>query len=83
MAMVKIIGAPSMKTNFGILRGGLVTLAMSELGLTQQVVGYASDEVCKAAKASHQDFDGLAGLPLLRMAKFGGDADHFWIKKQS
>ena len=81
MDLVRISGSPSMSTNFGILRGGLVRLAMPAIGLSQKVLGYASEAVCKIAKSSHADFEGLAGLPLLRMVRYGGDADYFWIKK--
>ena len=53
---------------------------MPELGLAQQIVGYASDAVVKAVKASSPDFAGLAGLPFLRLLEFGGDADGFWLR---
>jgi hypothetical protein len=72
---------PSLNTNFGQLNGGWFQLAMPELGLSQSVFGYASDTVVNAAKASHPDFAGLAGLPLLRLLEYGGDADWFWIRR--
>jgi len=53
---------------------------MPEVGLDQDIMAYASDAVVRAAKASSPDFSGLAGLPLLRMMEYGGDADWFWIR---
>jgi hypothetical protein len=82
MASVKMADAADVTSNFGMLAGGRVRIAMPGLALDRTVVGYASDAVYQAAKASHPDFAGLAGLPLLRMAKFGGDADFFWFKKR-
>ena len=80
MARLKARDGPDLNTNFGLLQGGWLQLAMPELGLTQTVLGYASDAVAAAAAASHPDFQGLAGLPLLRLAEYGGDADWFWIR---
>jgi hypothetical protein len=81
MARLKAADAPDANTNFGLLEGGLLQLAMPELGLAQLTEGYSSDAVVAAAKASHPDFEGLAGLPLLRLAEYGGDADWFWVRK--
>src|SRR5262249_25472310 len=67
MAIVKHGDGPDLNSNFGLLEGGWLQLAMQELGLTQPVLGYASDAVVAAAKASSPDFEGLAGLPLLRL----------------
>ena len=69
-----------MSTNFGILEGGWLQLSMPELGLMQPILGYASDAVVTAAKTSSPAFDGLAGLPLLRLLEYGGDASSFWIR---
>lgn len=74
---------PHANTNFGILEGGWFRLAMSELGLTQRVFGFASDDVVASTKVSHADFEGLAGLPLLRLLEYGGNADEFWIQQPS
>ena len=82
MAIAKIRDATDVKSNFGALKGGRVRIAMPALGIERVVVAYSSDAVSKAVKASHSDFDGLAGLPLLRLAKFGGDADYFWFKRR-
>lgn len=83
MARLKAGDAPDIQSNFGLLQGGWLQLAMPELGLTQPVVGYASDAVAAAARASHGDLEGLAGLPLLRLLEYGGDADWFWVRPKS
>lgn len=72
---------PPVETNFGTLAGGWLLLAMPELGLTKKVLGHASDVVVASVKSSHPGFQGLAGLPLLRMLEYGGDADAFWIRR--
>jgi hypothetical protein len=81
MAALKLKGAANLKTNFGQLFGGWLELAMPELGLTQTIRAYASDKVVTAVKNSSPDFQGLAGLPLLRLLEYGGDANAFWIRK--
>jgi hypothetical protein len=68
-------------TNFGLLQGGWLKLVMPELGLDLSVEGYASDVVFAAVQRSSPDFQGLVGLPLLRLVEYGGDADSFWIRK--
>jgi len=83
MTRLKAADAPDIQSNFGLLQGGWLQLAMPELGLTQAAIGYASDAVATAAKASHADFEGLAGLPLLRLLEYGGDAREFWVRAQS
>jgi hypothetical protein len=56
------------------------TVSMPELGLEQDVEGFASDAVVIATKASSSDFEGLAGLPFLLLLEYGGDADWFWLR---
>jgi hypothetical protein len=80
MALLKQGDAPDVNTNFGTLQGGWLHVLMPELGLDQYLVGYASDAVVTATKASCPDFEGLAGLPLLRMTEYGGDPDWFWLR---
>lgn len=82
MARLKSGDVPDIQSNFGLLQGGWLQLAMPELGLTQPVRGYASDLVVTTTKASHVDFEGLAGLPLLRLLEYGGDAKEFWVRPQ-
>ena len=80
MLPLKAADAPDVSTNFGVLQGGWLQLAMPELGLAQPVLGYASDAVAAAANADHTDLQGLAGLPLLRLVEYGGDAGSFWLR---
>lgn len=80
MARVRLRAAPDMHSNFGLLEGGWLHLTMPELGLDQDLVGFASDPVVSAAKASSPDFEGLAGLPFLRLLEYGGDVDWFWLR---
>jgi hypothetical protein len=80
MARLRAGDCPDVATNFGVLQGGWLQPAMPELGLGQAVAGYASDAVVNAARASHPDFEGLAGLPLLRLVEYGGDAKWFWLR---
>ena len=71
---------PGLNTNFGVLDGGWLRVQIPALGFDASVLGYGSDAVAQAAQASHSDFEGLAGLPLLRMLEYGGDRDWFWIR---
>jgi len=80
MASLNFKSAPDVGTNFGVLQGGWMRLLMPELGLDTDVIGYASDAVVASTHASSPDFQGLAGLPLLRLLEYGGDADCFWIR---
>jgi len=56
---------------------------MPELGLDRYLMGYASSTVVTADRKSCCDFQGLVGLPLLRLAQYGGDASHFWLRDAS
>jgi len=69
-----------MATNFGPLPGGWLQLAMPELGLDQLILGYASDSLVAAVQMDHPDFQGVAGMPLLRLVEYGGDADCLWLR---
>jgi hypothetical protein len=80
MATLKQRAAPDVQSNFGLLQGAWLHLAMPELGVDQDVEGFASDAVVAATKASSPDFEGLAGLPFLRLLEYGGDADWFWLR---
>jgi hypothetical protein len=70
-------------TNFGRLEAAWLQLAMPELGLDVMMIGYGSDAVVAATKISQPEFDGLVGLPLLRLLQYGGDADEFWIRRRT
>lgn len=80
MAKLKMKAAPPVQSNFGLLHGGWLHLDMAELGLDQHLVGYASDTVVNATKASSSHFEGLVGLPFLRLVEYGGNADWFWLR---
>ncbi|MCI0358407.1 MAG: hypothetical protein L0211_07990 [Planctomycetaceae bacterium] len=69
-----------MSTNFGALDGGWLRVQIPELAFDATILAYGSDAVLQAAQASHSDFAGLAGLPLLRMLEYGGDRDSFWLR---
>jgi hypothetical protein len=80
MKDLKRRAAPDLGSNFGALEGGWIRIVMPELRLDQEIIGYASNEVMIAAQASSPEFQGLAGLPLLRLLEYGGDAEFFWIR---
>jgi hypothetical protein len=80
MAVFKQRDALNANSNFGLLEGGWIHLQMPELGLVQDVLGYSCDAVVTATKTSSPGFEGLAGLPLLRLMEYGGDADWFWLR---
>ncbi|MCI0638969.1 MAG: hypothetical protein L0Y72_31790 [Gemmataceae bacterium] len=73
--------AAAVNSNFGQLISGWLELSMPELGWNQQLVGYGSDSVQKAVQLDSPNFTGLVGLPLLRMAEYGGDNNSFWVCK--
>ena len=81
MANLKLKAALDVETNFGPLQGAWVRLQMPELGLDSEVIGYASDAVASSTQTSSPDFQGLAGLPLLRLLEYGGDVDWFWLQQ--
>ena len=67
-------------TNFGILQGGrLRVMILGGVG-EFEIVGYGSDAIIETVKQSDPGFDGLIGLPMLRLLEFGGDAEGFWMK---
>ena len=72
--------APGLQTNFGPLNGGWLHRQIVEAGFDEEVLCYASDTVIEATQSSHADFEGLAGLPLLKTFEYGGDNNHFWIR---
>lgn len=80
MARLKHRSAPNLNSNFGLLLGGWVHLAMPELGLDHDMEGYASGQVVAGTKASTPDIEGLAGLPFLRLLEYGGDSSWFWLR---
>lgn len=71
--------AVAIPSNFGMLIGGWLRVAIPEVGFVGALFGYASDPVSQAAKMSCPDFEGMVGLPLLRRFVYGGDAQSFWL----
>jgi hypothetical protein len=67
-------------THTSLVGGGVVRLAIPDIGLDVLMIAYASDVIVGDARVSSPDFGGLAGLPFLRMMEYGGDADWFWIR---
>lgn len=80
MRRLKRRSATDVETNFGVLEGAWLQLTMPEFALDGEVLAYASDSVADSTKMSDAMFEGLAGLPFLRLLEFGGDADWFWIR---
>jgi hypothetical protein len=72
--------APSLATNYGRLRGGRIRVVIPALAFDRIILGHGSDAVITDVRKSHPDFAGLVGLPFLRLMRYGGDADWFWIR---
>lgn len=70
----------SLHTNFGDMQGGWVRLYTRHLGLVEFVEAFHSERAAQAAARSHPDFVGVVGLPILRLAEYGGNANEFWIR---
>jgi hypothetical protein len=81
LALLFRSAAAGMNSNFGHLTGAWLELSMPELGLNAPILCYGSDQVLQAVQGDSVDFAGLAGLPLLRMVEYGGDATSFWIQE--
>jgi hypothetical protein len=69
-------------TNYGRLSGAWVRVLIPAVGFDDRVLGFSSDAVVASSKSSSQDFEGMAGLPFLRLFEYGGDNDWFWIRPQ-
>jgi hypothetical protein len=80
LALLLRSAAAGVNSNFGPLTGAWLEVSMPELGLNRQILGYGSDQVLQAVQHDSIDFAGLAGLPLLRMVEYGGDATAFWVR---
>lgn len=83
LAEFKHRDGPPFDTNFGPLDGGWLMVAMPELGLNELILCCGSDEVAVGARSNHADFEGLAGLPLLRLLEYGRNAAEFWIRQRA
>ena len=80
MLMMEWREATDSDSNFGLVRGGWLRLAIPEIGFDAQFVGHANDKVVEIVKRSDRRFDGLIGLPFLRMLEYGGDQSFFWVR---
>jgi hypothetical protein len=80
MAQFRHGDCASLTSNFGQLDGGWLRVVVPEAMLDQMMVGFSSDIVAGTARQDSPDFQGLIGLPLLRMMEYGGDPDWFWIR---
>ena len=69
------------ESNFGIAEGGWLQIAIADIGFDAFIVGYANDRIVGIVKRPDWGFDGLIGLPLLRMLEYGGDRGFFWVRK--
>jgi hypothetical protein len=83
LALLLRASAAGIQTNFGPLKGAWLDIHMPELGLSTPILSFGSDAVFQTVQGDSPDFSGLAGLPLLRMVEYGGDAVSFWIRKPS
>jgi hypothetical protein len=67
-------------SNFGLLEGGWLRIAIADFTFDVKTLGYANDSVVSVVKRSHPGFSGLVGLPFLRMLEYGGNGGYFWIR---
>jgi hypothetical protein len=79
MDQFRVRSGPAVETNFGTIVGGFLHVRIPDTRLDVSVLGHAGDPVVQAVHASSPVFQGVAGLPLLRLLEYGGDADEFWI----
>lgn len=81
----RLVGIPgrNIVSNFGPMRGGWLRIAMPELGLDRLVLGYGNQLVATAVGSNHATFQGLVGLPILRLGEYGGNSDNFWFRSPS
>jgi len=59
---------------------GWLHVSIPLLGIKYFLIGYYNDSILRDVKVSSPDFEGLIGLPLLRLMEYGGDADWFWLR---
>jgi hypothetical protein len=80
---LRLADAAGVTANFGDMTGGCVRLFTPGLGLVEFITAFGSNELARHVRNDHPDFAGLVGLPILRLAEYGGDADTFWISSPS
>ncbi len=67
-------------SNFGPLGAGWLSVTVPEAGDEFKILGYANDAVVQVVQRSDSAFDGLIGLPLLGLLRYGGDQGYFWVE---
>lgn len=72
--------ASSYFSSWGFMLGGWLDIDMSACGLVQRVHGYSNYNLSVGVAASDPNFMGLVGLPILRLAEYGGNATDFWFR---
>ena len=70
----------SIRTNFGVMDGGWLQIFHPDSGFVELVRGYSNGSAAGFASASHPDFAGIVGLPILRLGEYGGNASEFWFR---
>src|SRR5439155_343271 len=80
---VRALAGENTDSNFGELQCGWVRVAIPDIGLDVPMLGYGSDKVRATARQSDPAFEGVVGLPIFRLAEYGGNADEFWIRTPS
>jgi len=68
-------------SNTGFLYGAWVRLVMPEFGFDHDVLAYGNQDVASGVASDHPSFQGLVGLPLLRLGEYGGNANEFWFRR--
>jgi hypothetical protein len=69
------------ESNFGPLNGGWIRLAMPDFGFDHDILAFGNQQVTQAVRADLPTFQGLVGLPLLRLGEFGGNSSEFWFRR--
>lgn len=67
-------------SNFGSLAGGWLCVKVPDISFDHKLLCHGNDRVDSVVKNSDLRFDGLIGLPFLRMMSYGGDGGYFWIR---
>jgi hypothetical protein len=56
---------------------------MPDFGFDLDILGYGNPQVSLVVASDHPSFQGLVGLPILRLAEYGGDAIEFWFRQSA
>lgn len=65
---------------YGPMTPATINVEIPEIGLAASITAHECPMIEALVKASHQDFDGLVGLPLLQLTEYGGNDEEFWVK---